>query len=170
MADVVQDLMVAFRLRTRQDLARLFEVEPQAVSNWKSRGLPSSQKLRAIRLAKERHVELPESVIGGAEEFSHEEPATVRSATAAGERGAVPACHLTIGPNGRLQLPEELLAATGLKAGDSIIVEVEGGDLRLRSLDKAIAEMQAMVRRFVPEDVSLVDELIAERRREAERE
>lgn len=34
----------------------------------------------------------------------------------------------------------------------------------------AIEKIQAMVRRYVPEEKSLVDELIAERRREADRE
>lgn len=34
----------------------------------------------------------------------------------------------------------------------------------------AIAKIQAMVRRYVPEGKSLVDELIADRRAEAERE
>ena len=79
-------------------------------------------------------------------------------------------CHLTIGPNGRVELPTPLLEAGGLEVGDAVIAEAGAGELRLRSLDQAIAEVQAMVRRFVPDDVSLVDELMAERRREAERE
>ena len=51
-----------------------------------------------------------------------------------------------------------------------LLAEAGAGELRLRSLDHAIAEVQAIVRGFVPDDVSLVDELIAERRREAEGE
>ena len=37
-------------------------------------------------------------------------------------------------------------------------------------LTPAIARAQAILRRYVPEGVSLADELIADRRREAERE
>ncbi|MGH6902010.1 MAG: AbrB/MazE/SpoVT family DNA-binding domain-containing protein [Geminicoccaceae bacterium] len=79
-------------------------------------------------------------------------------------------CHLTIGRNGRVELPTRLLEAAGLQVGDAVIAEAGVGGLRLRSLDQAIAEVQAMVRRLVPDNVSLVDELIALRRREAERE
>lgn len=42
--------------------------------------------------------------------------------------------------------------------------------LRIRNAHAVVAEVQAFVRRFAPDDVSLVDELIAARRREAERE
>lgn len=169
MPDVIHDLMVAFGLRTQRDVARLFEVRPTTVSTWKSRGLPAAQRLKALRLAKERRVALPRSVAGGA----------VHSPIAAGskeaqshvdERSPVRACHLTIGPNGRLELPAALLEAAGLTVGDVVIAEIEDGDMRLRPLDRAIAEVQAFVRSLVPDDVSLVDELIAERRREAERE
>lgn len=44
---------------------------------------------------------------------------------------------------------------------------VDGAD---RSEPDAIAKVQAMIRRYVPEGQSLVDELIADRRAEAERE
>jgi hypothetical protein len=69
-----------------------------------------------------------------------------------------------------VELPTPLLEAAGLEVGAAVIAEAGAGELRLRSLDQAIAEVQAMVRGFVPDDVSLVDELIAERRREAQRE
>jgi hypothetical protein len=58
----------------------------------------------------------------------------------------------------------------GVGPGDRVLVEIEGNDLRIRDMHSVVAEVQAFVRSFVPDDVSLVDELIAERRREAERE
>ena len=61
-----------------------------------------------------------------------------------------------------------MLDELGLSVGDPVVLEVEGGELRLRSQNRVIAEM--LVRQYVPEGVSLVDELIAERRREAELE
>ncbi len=78
--------------------------------------------------------------------------------------------HLRIEPGGRVVIPEALLRALDLKVGDPVILEADGDELRLRSLRRAIAEIQALVRQYVPEGVSLVDELIADRRREAELE
>jgi bifunctional DNA-binding transcriptional regulator/antitoxin component of YhaV-PrlF toxin-antitoxin module len=165
MSDVVQDLMAIFRLRRVQDVARLFDVRPSTVSMWKKRGLPPRHRLKALRLARERRFDLPASIAGDAD---HSDSGARRSPTDEDRARAI--CHLTIGPNGRVELPTPLLEAAGLEVGDAVIAEAGAGELRLRSLDQAIAEVQAMVRRFVPDDVSLVDELIAERRREAERE
>jgi AbrB family looped-hinge helix DNA binding protein len=75
-----------------------------------------------------------------------------------------------IGDGGRLVIPVRLRRELGLRPGDDVVLEVEDGELRVRSLRDAIARAQAMVRRYVPEGRSLADELIAERRREAERE
>lgn len=58
----------------------------------------------------------------------------------------------------------------GIGTGDTVLVDVEDGELRVRSLAKAIARAQAILRRHVPAGVSLADELIADRRREADRE
>jgi hypothetical protein len=44
------------------------------------------------------------------------------------------------------------------------------GELRIRSLSSAIKKAQTIVREFVPANLSLVDELIADRRAEAIRE
>jgi hypothetical protein len=49
-------------------------------------------------------------------------------------------------------------------------LESSGLDVGERPEPDAIAKVQAMVRRYVPEGKSLVDELIADRRAEAERE
>ncbi|MGB3200312.1 MAG: hypothetical protein WBA99_05390 [Nodosilinea sp.] len=49
-------------------------------------------------------------------------------------------------------------------------LESSGLDIGERPEPDAIAKVQAIVRRYVPEGKSLVDELIADRRAEAERE
>jgi hypothetical protein len=46
-------------------------------------------------------------------------------------------------------------------------MEVVDGELRVRSRDAAISEIQKLVRGLVPDGVSVVDELIADRRAEA---
>lgn len=71
---------------------------------------------------------------------------------------------------GRLPIPPQMLEGIAVRPGDRVLVEIEGNDLRIRNVRSVVAEVQAFVRSFVPDDVSLVDELIAERRHEAERE
>ncbi len=51
-----------------------------------------------------------------------------------------------------------------------VILVLEGEEVHLFTPRQAIKRAQDMVRRYVPEGVSLVDELIAERRAEAARE
>lgn len=71
---------------------------------------------------------------------------------------------------GKLVIPASFRRELGLRVGDTVVMELENGELRVRSLDAAIADMQTLVRGFVPDGVSLVDELIEDRRAEAERE
>jgi AbrB family looped-hinge helix DNA binding protein len=78
--------------------------------------------------------------------------------------------HVRIAPGGRVVIPAEFRKAIGVEVGDSVVIELKDGELRLRSLDAAIRGAQAIVRKYVPEGVSLADELIRERREEAARE
>lgn len=71
---------------------------------------------------------------------------------------------------GKLVIPAQFRREMGIAAGDTVVVELTGGELRVRSLSSAIKKAQAIVRQFVPENVSLVDELIADRRAEAKGE
>lgn len=71
---------------------------------------------------------------------------------------------------GKLIIPASMRRELGLATGDTVLVDVADGELRVRSISKAIERAQAILRRHVPEGVSLADELIADRRREAERE
>ncbi len=72
-----------------------------------------------------------------------------------------------IGPAGRVTIPRQHLEALGLQEGDDVQLELADQELRIVPKDVAIGRVQALARRYVPEGVSLVDELIAERRREA---
>ena len=77
---------------------------------------------------------------------------------------------LVIGQGGEVVLPPEFLAALGLKPGDGVIVGPEGEGLSLVNGRVALKRAQALVQSHVPRGVSLADELIADRRREAEAE
>ena len=71
---------------------------------------------------------------------------------------------------GRLQIPADVRKELGLADGDNVRLEVVDGELRVRSYHAVIQAIQAEVRKYVPAGVSLVDELIADRRAEAARE
>lgn len=75
-----------------------------------------------------------------------------------------------IGTGGRINLPASHRRALGLDEGEEVILAVEGDSLRISSRRAAIRRAREIVGRYVPKDVSLVGELSADRRREAERE
>lgn len=70
---------------------------------------------------------------------------------------------------GKLIIPAPMRRELGIVTGDTVLVDIKDGELRVCSLTHAIARAQAILRRHVPEGVSLVNELIVDRRREAER-
>jgi AbrB family looped-hinge helix DNA binding protein len=74
-----------------------------------------------------------------------------------------------LGSNGRLVIPSDYRQALGLKDGDNVIITLEPAGLRVTTPELAIKQAQALVRQYVPEGISLVDELLEERRREAVR-
>ena len=75
-----------------------------------------------------------------------------------------------VGEGGRIIIPAEYRKALGMQAGTSIVIRLEDGELRIFTVREGIRRAQELVRQFVPEGVSLVDALIAERRAEAARE
>lgn len=72
--------------------------------------------------------------------------------------------------SGRVVLPQQLRTDRGLSNGDELVITVEDGAIVLRTYEEAIRRLQEAFCEGIPDDVSLVDELIAERRREAARE
>ena len=67
-------------------------------------------------------------------------------------------------------IPATMRRELGLSTGDTVLVDVDDGELRVRSVPRAIERARAILRKYIPEGVGLADELIADRRREAERE
>jgi AbrB family looped-hinge helix DNA binding protein len=72
--------------------------------------------------------------------------------------------------NGRILIPVSFRRALGLKTGDSVFLRLEKGELQITTLRQRLVKAQRIVRKHIPRSVSLVDELIAERRAEARRE
>jgi len=75
-----------------------------------------------------------------------------------------------IGEGGRLVLPAAFRKALGLREGDPVTLQLKGDEIRIYSLDTAIKRIQKLAARYTPPGRSLSEELIAERRLEAERE
>jgi AbrB family looped-hinge helix DNA binding protein len=75
-----------------------------------------------------------------------------------------------VGSAGQISIPAAIQKEMGLKEGDVLFVEAGDGELRLLTIPAAVRKAQAIVRQFVPAGVSLVDELLEDRRREVERE
>ena len=77
---------------------------------------------------------------------------------------------LEIAADGSLKLPKPFLAAAGLAPGGSVMVSAGPDGLDLLSQEAALARARNILRRYVPAGVSLADELVADRRREAQQE
>ena len=78
--------------------------------------------------------------------------------------------HVTMGANGRIVIPANIRNQLGMPQGGSFVAHVENGEVRLEPIAHAIARVQALLDDYVPGDVSLANELSAERRAAAERE
>lgn len=72
--------------------------------------------------------------------------------------------------NGRVLIPAEFRKALGVPTGGELVVTWEDDGLRIATLKKNIERAQRHARHYVKPGVSVVDELIAERREAAKRE
>ncbi len=71
---------------------------------------------------------------------------------------------------GRIIIPAKLRQALGIEIGENVTLSVKDNSLQITTQKEALRRIQALVRKHVPEGVSLVDELIRERREEAANE
>jgi bifunctional DNA-binding transcriptional regulator/antitoxin component of YhaV-PrlF toxin-antitoxin module len=121
------------------------QLEPDALSDYRPTA-PGKQRRRRAKIRAQRE---PPPAPGGSEP----RPAWVE-----------------VDGSGRLLLPPQMLELLGVRPGERVLIEREGDELRLRSLRGVVEGVQSFVRGLVPDEVSLIDELIAERRGEAEHE
>jgi AbrB family looped-hinge helix DNA binding protein len=75
-----------------------------------------------------------------------------------------------INQNGRIVIPASFRRALGIQSGDTVVLRIEKEELRITTLRQRLAKAQQLVRKHVSPNVSLVDELIAERREASRRE
>lgn len=76
---------------------------------------------------------------------------------------------VTVGPDGRILVPVELRRTLGLLPGTPLVARIEDDHLILERREVVLRRLQAQFE-AIPPTVSLADELIADRRREARRD
>lgn len=74
---------------------------------------------------------------------------------------------VAIDRSGRVLIPAGVRAKLGFRPGEQLVLECQQDGLYLRTRDQAVARVQQIVRRYVPEGTSLVEELQADREQEA---
>jgi AbrB family looped-hinge helix DNA binding protein len=77
---------------------------------------------------------------------------------------------LKVNENGRVVIPAEFRRALGIRAGDEVLAWMQDDELRITTMRRRIERAQRRARKYLKPGVSLVDELIAERREAAKRE
>ena len=77
---------------------------------------------------------------------------------------------IRLGPGGRIVIPAAHRKALGVEPGDRMTISFVDGGLRITTWKQALAWLQEEFRRAGRPGVSLSEELIADRRREAARE
>ncbi len=77
---------------------------------------------------------------------------------------------LKVNENGRVVIPAEFRRALGVDAGDEVILSWKDDEIRITTHRRRIERAQQRARQYIKPGVSLVDELIAERREAAKRE
>lgn len=97
-------------------------------------------------------------------------PPTPSGSAASTNSSPVGPVKLRVGPNGEVVLPAPVLEALDLRPGMALAARIENGEVRLYTIAEAVRRAQDLMRGVVPAGVSLVDELIGERREEARRE
>ena len=144
------------------------EVEMQAIVH----GLPTkSAKIRALHAAGYNRADIARFLDI---RYQHVRNVLVEDA-AKNARSTVDAARngdrleVKIGPGGRIVIPAAFREAMEAGEGDTLVATIDGdGVVQLTSASAALRMAQRIVRETIPSDVSLVDSLIADRRRESE--
>jgi AbrB family transcriptional regulator (stage V sporulation protein T) len=71
---------------------------------------------------------------------------------------------------GRVVLPAELRRQFGIKDGSDVVFSRTEHGIEIRTIDEVVRQAQEACARYIKPGVSLVDELLRERREEAERD
>ena len=77
--------------------------------------------------------------------------------------------HAKLIKGGKIVIPAELRREFGMQDGDTLVLEREGEKLVIKTYAQVVCEIQARVKKLIKVPFT-VDDFIAEKRKEAERE
>jgi AbrB family looped-hinge helix DNA binding protein len=83
---------------------------------------------------------------------------------------SLPEARAKVNENGRVVIPIQFREALGIEPGDEVIFSSDGETVRIETIRQRALQAQAVICSLIPKDISLVDELIAERREEFRKE
>ena len=75
-----------------------------------------------------------------------------------------------VSSSGRVVIPAKFRRALGIEDGDEVVISLDEGAIRISTRRQQLRRAQALVKRHVEPGRSLADELIAERRSDADSE
>jgi len=71
-----------------------------------------------------------------------------------------------VSASGRISLPADFRKAVGLERGGNVVVELDGRDIRIRTLHESVVRAQALARRFFADKSNVSANDFLARRRE----
>jgi hypothetical protein len=86
------------------------------------------------------------------------------------ERRSPGAYWLRVRPDGSVLLPSEAAKTLEAAPGERVFARLDGGELKIVSAETAMQQARDLVRRYVPPEVDLVEDLLAGRRDETANE
>jgi AbrB family looped-hinge helix DNA binding protein len=78
--------------------------------------------------------------------------------------------HLKVDASGRIVLPAEARQRNRIAEGDTVIITEDAEGLHIKTRDKVLADAHAYFARLAPASVCLSEEILKDRRSEAERD
>jgi AbrB family looped-hinge helix DNA binding protein len=78
--------------------------------------------------------------------------------------------HLKVDASGRIVLPAEARQRNHIAEGDTVIITENAEGLLIKTRDKVLADARAYFANLAPASVSLSEEILRDRRSEAERD
>ena len=73
--------------------------------------------------------------------------------------------------SGRLSIPADFRKAVGLGRGGNVVIELAGGEIRIRTVGEVVAHAQKLTRAMLSDKhQGTVEAFLADRRRDAENE
>jgi hypothetical protein len=172
---VGSDMTVSDKIRAlasagypRAEIARLLDKRYQHVRNVLEADRLHPPRSKAAEQGPRVTVEEPAAA------FQHDGAASEGPARLGGETPEVEprggGFRLVVREDGSVVLPREVCDAFGISGRGVVMARLDGDEFKLISAQTALRRVQEMLRPYMQDGVSWVDELIAERRRETERE